>query len=113
MSGQKIGDLRLSTQPSGINTPEPNQQNFNMTVLLTPGEPGYEAWAAENKGPLILGVTSALTLFAMVFVVGRTYSRLLSVGKLAVDDYIVIVCLVRASPSHLGTLALGTIYLGT
>ncbi|KAK4215053.1 hypothetical protein QBC37DRAFT_460079 [Rhypophila decipiens] len=60
---------------------------------LFPGDPGYEEYAAENKGPLILGVTSSLTILTFLFVAGRIYSRFLSAGKLAIDDYIVIVCI--------------------
>lgn len=43
---------------------------------------------------MILAVTSALTGLALLFVVGRIYSRIISVGKLAVDDFIVIFCIV-------------------
>ncbi|KAL2272071.1 hypothetical protein VTJ83DRAFT_1442 [Remersonia thermophila] len=53
----------------------------------------YPGWAEENKGPLILGVTGSLTALAGLFVIGRIYSRLLSIRKLAIDDYIVIVCI--------------------
>ncbi|KAM7200357.1 hypothetical protein V8F20_005334 [Naviculisporaceae sp. PSN 640] len=58
-----------------------------------PGDPGYEAYAAENKGPVILGVTTSLTILTFLFVAARIYSRFLSHGKLAIDDYIVIVCI--------------------
>ncbi|KAM7189103.1 hypothetical protein V8F33_010224 [Rhypophila sp. PSN 637] len=58
---------------------------------LFPGDPGYEEYAAENKGPLILGMTSSVTILTFFFVAGRIYSRFLSAGKLAIDDYIVIV----------------------
>ncbi len=77
----------------------------------------YPGWSHENKGPLILGVTGTLTFIAFLFVVGRIYSRFVSLGKLGSDDYIVILCIVstwqpnllislavrpaRPSPSHL------------
>ncbi|KAK1830899.1 hypothetical protein QBC39DRAFT_308119 [Podospora conica] len=54
----------------------------------------YPGYAAENKGPLILGVTSALTLVTLLFVAGRVWSRTISLGKLAVDDFIVIGCII-------------------
>ncbi|KAK1756667.1 hypothetical protein QBC47DRAFT_319740 [Echria macrotheca] len=53
----------------------------------------YPGFSEENKGPLILTVTSVLTSVAFVFVTGRIYSRIISVGKLAADDYIVILCI--------------------
>ena len=54
----------------------------------------YPGFSAENKGPLIVIVTATLTALALLFVVARVYSRLLSAGKLAVDDYIVILSIV-------------------
>lgn len=56
----------------------------------------YPGYADENKGPLIIGVISALTGLTLLFVVGRVWSRFLSIGKLAIDDYIVIGCIVCA-----------------
>ena len=55
----------------------------------------YPGYSDENKGPLILSVISVLTGLALLFVVGRIWSRLLSIRKLAVDDYIVVGCVVR------------------
>jgi hypothetical protein len=57
----------------------------------------YPGWAQENKGPLILGVTGTLTALALFFVAGRIYSRMVSLGRLGIDDYIVIVCIVSGS----------------
>lgn len=70
-----------------------------MSNDTSPGfvEP-YPGWAGENKGPLILTVTGTLTGVAGLFVVGRIYSRLISQGRLAIDDYIVVICIVSASP---------------
>ena len=56
----------------------------------------YPGWADENKGPLILTVTGTLTGVTGLFVVGRIYSRLISQGRLAIDDYIIIICIVSA-----------------
>jgi hypothetical protein len=54
----------------------------------------YPGFSDENKGPLIVIVTATLTALALLFVVARVYSRLLAVGRLAVDDYIVILSIV-------------------
>lgn len=56
----------------------------------------YPGWAQENKGPLILTVTGVMTGIAFLFVAARIYSRLISLGRLGVDDYIVIICIVGA-----------------
>jgi hypothetical protein len=52
----------------------------------------YPGYAQENKGPLILTATGTLTAIAGLFVSARIYSRMVSLGKLGVDDYIVILC---------------------
>ena len=57
----------------------------------------YPGWAQENKGPLILGVTGTLTAITFFFVAGRIYSRIVSLGRLGIDDYIVILCIVSGS----------------
>jgi hypothetical protein len=57
--------------------------------------PGYEN---ETRGPLFVGLTTALTVLATLFVAGRIYSRLISVGKVFVDDWIMILSIVRAVP---------------
>jgi hypothetical protein len=57
----------------------------------------YPGWAQENKGPLILGVTGTLTAITFFFVAGRIYSRMISIGRLGMDDYIVILCIVSGS----------------
>ena len=53
--------------------------------------PGY---AAENKGPEILIITSIMTFLAVLCVASRIYSRFLSIGKLAIDDFVVVFCVV-------------------
>jgi hypothetical protein len=67
--------------------------------MSTPPPPGplvepYPGFSDENQGPVILGVTTALTGLAFLFVMGRIYSRFLSLGRLATDDYIVIFSIV-------------------
>jgi len=54
----------------------------------------YPSYVKENKGPLIVGVVSALTGLTLLFVAGRVWSRFLAFGKLAIDDFIVIGCIV-------------------
>jgi len=56
--------------------------------------PGY---AEENKGPLILTTTSILTGIAFLFVAARIISRRISIKKIALDDYITILCIVGAA----------------
>lgn len=60
--------------------------------------PGF---AEENKGPEIIIITSAMTALASIFVIGRIYSRMISIGKLGVDDYIVIGSIVGSPVSQL------------
>ncbi|GAB1321092.1 Rhodopsin domain-containing protein [Madurella fahalii] len=57
-------------------------------------EEPYPGWAQENKGPLILTTISILTAVALLFVAARIYSRKISLGRLGVDDYIVIICII-------------------
>jgi len=63
-----------------------------------PFEELYPGYAQENKGPLILTVTATLTGLCLLFVLSRLYSRMISIGKLAFDDFVVIVCIVCPAP---------------
>ena len=65
-----------------------------MSASPPPFVEPYPGFSNENKGPLIVVVTSTLTALALLFVIARVYSRLLSVGNLAVDDYIVMLSIV-------------------
>ena len=65
-----------------------------MSASPPPFVEPYPGFSNENKGPLIVVVTATLTALALLFVVARVYSRLLSAGKLAVDDYIVMLSIV-------------------
>ncbi|KAK3324941.1 hypothetical protein B0H66DRAFT_107629 [Apodospora peruviana] len=78
------------------------------TAPETEFPPGF---AEENKGPLILGVTSSLTALTLLFVLARVYSRILSANRLAVDDYIVILC-ICLSISYVGVAAVAISYGG-
>ncbi|KAK3387970.1 hypothetical protein B0H63DRAFT_167655 [Podospora didyma] len=51
-------------------------------------------WAEENKGPLILKVTTSVTAIALLFTVARIYSRFLSIKRIAIDDILVVCCIV-------------------
>lgn len=64
----------------------------------------YPGYSEENKGPLILTVTATLTAVTSLFVAGRIYSRLLSLGKIAIDDYIVILCIVSVLLTVTGSI---------
>ncbi|KAK3994302.1 hypothetical protein QBC44DRAFT_367827 [Cladorrhinum sp. PSN332] len=55
-----------------------------------PFQEPYPGWAEENKGPTIMGVTGAMTFITVMFVAARLYSRVISMGRLFVDDYVVI-----------------------
>lgn len=61
-------------------------------MALSPDDQGY---AQETKGPLTITVSATLTSLCLLFVIARVYSRFVSVGKLAIDDYIVIFSIVR------------------
>lgn len=58
----------------------------------------YPGWAQEDKGTRILAVTGAMTSIAFLFVAARLYSRMISIGRMGYDDYIVIVCIVSRTP---------------
>jgi hypothetical protein len=58
----------------------------------------YPGFSNETNGPLIVVVTTALTGLATLFVIARIYSRMISAGKIALDDWIIIVSIV--CPSH-------------
>lgn len=63
-----------------------------MSASAQPSEEHPPGWAQEDKGPLILVVTSTMTAITFLFVASRIYSRILALGKLAIDDYIVVFC---------------------
>jgi hypothetical protein len=67
-----------------------------MSKPLDIEEP-YPGWAQENNGPLLLGVMGAMTGLTIVFVVGRIYSRMISLGRLGFDDYILIISVVSSN----------------
>lgn len=54
----------------------------------------YPGFSDETNGPLIVVVTTALTGLATLFVIARVYSRMLSAGKIALDDWIIIISIV-------------------
>jgi hypothetical protein len=50
--------------------------------------------AAQDKGPVILGVAYPVTVLASLFVAARLFSRRKKLHRWAADDYIVLVCMV-------------------
>jgi len=50
--------------------------------------------ASQNQGPTILAVVYSVTFVASLFVAGRLFSRRRKLGRWAVDDYIILACLV-------------------
>ena len=74
---------------------------MNMSIDLDfDVEEPYPGWAEEDNGPLLLGVMGAMTGLAIVFVVARIYSRLISLGRLGFDDYILIIAVVSPPPPN-------------
>lgn len=57
----------------------------------------YPGWAREDKGPEILAVVGAMTGLAFLFVAARLSSRMIALGRLLIDDYIVILSIVRVN----------------
>ncbi|KAK4232686.1 hypothetical protein C8A03DRAFT_20071 [Achaetomium macrosporum] len=51
----------------------------------------YPGWAQENNGPRILAVTGTMTTLGFLFVVARISSRMISIERLGIDDYLVVV----------------------
>lgn len=97
----QLHDLPL--RPSlALGVPDPLQistfETISVIMALSPGDPGY---AQETKGPLTITITATLTSLCLLFVIARVYSRFVSIGKLAIDDYIVIFSIVRFSIFYL------------
>ena len=53
---------------------------------------------AQNKGPILLGVSYPITFVASLFVAGRLFWRRRKLGRWAADDYIVLVSFVCNPP---------------
>lgn len=72
---------------------------MDMSIRPDPNaEEPYPGWAEEDNGSLLLGVMGSMTGLALVFVVARIYSRLISLGKVGFDDCIIILSVVRSLP---------------
>ena len=54
---------------------------------------------AQNKGPIILGVSYSISFLASLFVAGRLFWRRRKLGRWAADDYIILVSFVCHIPS--------------
>jgi hypothetical protein len=70
--------------------------------------PGY--FKETNKGPVVVPVVGTMTAIAGLFAAARIYSRIISLGKLAVDDYIVILGVVSAAPGTPRVLKSGHVH---
>lgn len=55
--------------------------------------------AIQNRGPVVLAVTTALLVASSVFVVLRFISRIGIVKRISWDDYFILLAWVRASIS--------------
>ncbi|KAL2021739.1 hypothetical protein VTK56DRAFT_6682 [Thermocarpiscus australiensis] len=64
----------------------PSTLAMSTVVYVEP----YPGWAQENRGPKIVVVTSIMTAIALVFVSARVYSRMISLGRIALDDLIIM-----------------------
>jgi hypothetical protein len=47
--------------------------------------------ASQNKGPRIIVIVYVFTILASLFVAGRIFSRIKKLGRLAVDDYLILI----------------------
>jgi hypothetical protein len=50
--------------------------------------------ASQNKGPRIIVIVYVFTILASLFVAGRIFSRIKKLGRLAVDDYLILISMV-------------------
>jgi len=51
-------------------------------------------WAGQNNGPFFIAVMGSTTALALLFSAARIYCRLISIKRLAIEDYIVILSIV-------------------
>jgi len=72
------------------NDPVPLPSNQSMSELAAP----LPDKAVQRKGHVILGVLYPVIVLTSLFVAGRLFSRRRKLGRWAVDDYIILACLV-------------------
>jgi hypothetical protein len=78
----------------GCETRHKFRQSHRLSVqMTTPVELPPEI-AAQNKGPRIIVIVYVFTILASLFGAGRIFSRIRTLGRLAVDDYLILVSLV-------------------
>ena len=73
------------------------------TMSTPPGfvEP-YPGWAQEDNRPEILGIAGGMIVLAFLFVTARIYCRRISVGRLGIDDYIIVFSIVGGALPETG-----------
>ena len=69
----------------------------NYVPVLPHHTSGYKA---EDKGPMIIGVCTAMTILSTIFVALRVFTRQKIMGKLHLDDWLVIPSVVSPSIRH-------------
>jgi len=79
----------------------PSSVDAKSTVAMEEPAPLAADIAAQNKGPTVLAVSYPLTVLTSLFVAGRLFSRRRKLGRWEVDDYIILVSLVRVPPTAL------------
>lgn len=70
--------------------------------------PGEKGPASDDRGPLFIRAIFIMAGIAIPVMVARVYARIKHRGKLAWDDYLMIVSLVSAFPRRLSTLVFVT-----
>lgn len=71
-----------------------------MSSTTLPTVEPYPGWAEEDNRALILGVQVSMIGLAFLFVIARLYSRMVAIGRLGLDDYIVMFCIVGGIPPY-------------
>ena len=62
----------------------------------------YPGWAQEDNRPEILGIGGGMIVLACFFVAARVYCRMISIGRLGIDDYIIVFSIVGGGPPETG-----------
>jgi hypothetical protein len=75
------------------------------------------SWVPDHQQPyngnVLVGATIAITILQIVFVAARFYTRFLQRAKIGLDDYLILLALVRIPGyCYLNTIMLMSCYLG-
>ena len=85
-----------------------------MTSTYTPEQ--LAALSKEDQGPEVTGIVITFTVFALISVLLRFFSRLKFVGNVGLEDYAIAISMVRAvqgtylSRSSLANVTAGLLY---